>query len=321
MKKFYCILLALLLCLTLCACQDENDNQSSSGKVENETVFESLPPLPENEYETLTDLDLYYIYGEIVGKLSPNALILEPDTPLMINTYGNTVYIISDQFEEWCVGDEIDVRFSTVQRPFDSSKHVRIIADEVYPLEFLDKKPIIYLYPEESTVCSVKVNIDGTLTCTYPEHGDKGWQSFTANPDGTLVFPDGKIYYALYWEGIQNTVWDFSQGFCVRGEDTAAFLEWALAEQGLSEREANEFIIYWLPLMKDNPYNVISFQTTAYTNGTALEISPAPDSLLRVFMAYYSSDSAVEIESQTFESFERQGFTVVEWGGSQINKK
>ena len=111
------------------------------------------------------------------------------------------------------------------------------------------EKPVIYLYPETPTEVSVKLTLDGELTCTYPAYGE-GWNNFTAHPDGTLVGPDGKSYYCLYWEGKQNTEWDFSRGFCVKGEDTAAFLEWALAEQGLTPREANEFIIYWLPRME-----------------------------------------------------------------------
>ena len=95
-------------------------------------------------------------------------------------------------------------------------------------------------------------------------------------------------------------------------------MEWALAEQGLTAREANEFIIYWLPLMQDNPYNVISFQSSAYTDSAVLDISPAPDSLLRVFMAYYPTQEAVDIQPQAFAPFVREGFTVVEWGGSQV---
>ncbi|MBQ4137668.1 MAG: hypothetical protein IJD67_06110 [Clostridia bacterium] len=194
-----------------------------------------------------------------------------------------------------------------------------MIADNVEALA-LAYKPIIYLYPEKATECSVKLTLDGELTCTYPEYTSDGWDRFTAYPDGTLIFPDGKEYYALYWEGIQNTKWDLSSGFCVRGEDTAEFLEWALAAQGLNRREANEFIVYWLPLMQDNPYNVISFQTDAYTDAAILDITPTPDSLLRVFMAYYPSDTEVEIAPQSFDGFERQGFTVVEWGGSKVDK-
>ena len=178
------------------------------------------------------------------------------------------------------------------------------------------EKPVIYLYPETLTEVSVSLTLDGELTCTYPAYG-RGWNHFTAHPDGTLVAPDGKEYYCLYWEGIQNTEYDFTRGFCVKGSDTAAFLEWALAEQGLTPREANEFIIYWLPRMEGNPYNVISFQTDAYTDGAVLEITPTPDTLLRVMMAWYPSETEVEMEPQTFEAPERKGFVAVEWGGSE----
>ena len=43
---------------------------------------------------------------------------------------------------------------------------------------------------------------------------------------------------------------------------------------------------------------------------------PEPQSVLRVFMVYYPSDTEVEITPQKFEPFERKGFTLVEWGGS-----
>ena len=51
-----------------------------------------------------------------------------------------------------------------------------------------------------------------------------------------------------------------------------------------------------------------------------MDISPAHDSLLRVFMTYYASDVYVDIAPQSFTPFTRQGFTVVEWGGSEIKK-
>ena len=176
-------------------------------------------------------------------------------------------------------------------------------------------KPVIYLYPEEETEVSVKVNIDGELTCTYPKHGKDGWQSFTAKPDGTLVSPDGKEYYCLYWEGVSSMTPDFSRGFCVKGEDTAEFLADILEKIGLTAREANEFIIYWLPVLQENEYNLISFQGGNYTSAAELEITPAPDSILRVFMAAKPLDSPVKIEPQVFDGFVRKGFTVVEWGG------
>lgn len=178
------------------------------------------------------------------------------------------------------------------------------------------EKPVIYLYPTEETKVTVKLNLDGELTCTYPVYND-GW-TVTASPDGTLIDENGREYYCLYWEGETYAEYDFSRGFCVKGEDTAAFLEDVLAKIGLAEREANEFIIYWLPQMELNAYNLISFQTDAYTDSAELEITPNPDSLLRVFMACKPLNEAVVIEPQEFVGFERIGFTVIEWGGAMV---
>ena len=103
------------------------------------------------------------------------------------------------------------------------------------------------------------------------------------------------------------------------GADTAAFLEDALAQLGLTQREANEFIIYWLPRMEGNAYNLISFQGAAYTDGAQLDIDPAPDTLIRVFMAWRRLDQPEQIMPQELKPVERTGFTVVEWGGAEVN--
>ena len=179
-----------------------------------------------------------------------------------------------------------------------------------------DLKPVIYLYPEQETEVTVKLDYSGTLTATYPEYND-GW-TVTAQPDGTLTDSSGKSYNYLFWEGKTNTEYDFSKGFCVAGEDTAEFLENALSQLGLTRREANEFIVFWLPRMQKNEYNLIAFQDKAYTDSAVLDISPQPDSVLRVFMAWKSLDKAVYIEPQEFDSFQRSGFTVVEWGGCEV---
>lgn len=179
------------------------------------------------------------------------------------------------------------------------------------------EKPVLYLYPEEMTRVNVTLDFDGTLTSTYPAYED-GW-TVDASPDGTLTDPDtGRQYYCLFWEGVTDTAYDFSTGFCVAGADTAAFLEEALAQLGLTDQEAGEFIIYWLPRMEGNPYNLISFQQAAYTDSAALAIDPAPDTLIRVFMAWQALDGPVEVEPQSLAAPERAGFTAVEWGGTEV---
>lgn len=182
--------------------------------------------------------------------------------------------------------------------------------------EPVDAKPVLYLYPETEMEVTVTLDYDGVLTHTYPAY-EGGW-TVTARPDGTLQDSSGRAYYCLFWEGASDTAYDFSQGFCVAGRDTAAFLEDALGRLGLTDTEAQEFIIYWLPRMEGNAYNRIAFQTDAYTDAARLTIEPAPDTVLRVFMAWQPLDKAVEMEPQTLTAPARTGFTVVEWGGCEV---
>ena len=302
MKKMLCALVLLFVCTVVCGC----------------SLFTPLPHLSDDEKESVVIEEGDQLHGVVTEVMRPGVLTVSL-WPHDAEEWGNAVYVVTLNAGRFSVGDDVMFKFHKYDRPIDSSQYVRIYADSV-EMDIRVLKPIIYLYPEEATRCSVHLELDGELTCTYPEYGANGWRDFTAYPDGTLVFPDDKEYYALYWEGSQRSEWDFSRGFCVRGEDTAQFLEWALSAQGLSPREANEFIVYWLPLMQENEFNVISFQEESYTDGAALKITPTPDSTLRVFMAYYPSETEVEIEPQELSCTDRQGFTVVEWGGSCVDR-
>ena len=127
-------------------------------------------------------------------------------------------------------------------RESTTAKPVIYLYPEEKQDETCDAKPVAYLYPQTETEITVRLDYDGALTCTYPAYTD-GW-TVSARPDGTLTDEDGQTYRYLYWEGVTDQVYDFSSGFCVAGSDTAAFLEDALEQLGLSRAEANEFIIY-----------------------------------------------------------------------------
>lgn len=188
--------------------------------------------------------------------------------------------------------------------------------------EHFNAKPVIYLYPEETTDVKVELDVNGELYCTYPKY-DNGWE-VTAYPDGKIVDKkDGNEYSYLFWDAYSDIDFDLSRGFVVKGEDTAEFLRDTLSKMGLLPKEYNEFIVYWLPLMEKNDYNFITFQEEAYTDNAKLDITPAPDSLLRVYMVYTPVDKDnIEkyegIKEPEIKGFIRNGFTVVEWGGSEI---
>lgn len=180
-----------------------------------------------------------------------------------------------------------------------------------------DLKPMVYLYPEHEQRVTVSLDYNGRLTHVYPQFAEKTTWRVTAKPDGTILC-NNREYYALFWEGVKEKTYTMDEGFCVKGSDTEKFLEEKLETLGLNHKEINEFIVYWLPQMEDNPYNIITFQDRAYTDDAKLTIVPKEDTLIRVFMTWYPSVKPVDIKEQTLSSMKRHGFTVVEWGGARI---
>lgn len=180
--------------------------------------------------------------------------------------------------------------------------------------EIFEEKPIINIYPENNMEISVILNYNGTLTTTYPKYNN-GWK-VTAKPDGILYDGDGNEYSYLFWEGSTNIEYDFSEGFVIKGNEAAEFFKEKLSYMGLIPREYNEFIVYWLPRLECMKYVLVSFQYDIYTDNAELIITPEPDSILRVFAAMKPLEEYIDVPEQELQSFKREGFTVIEWGGT-----
>lgn len=185
--------------------------------------------------------------------------------------------------------------------------------------EYYELKPMIYLYPKEETLVTVKLINEEKLTVTYPKY--EGEWTVLAKSNGDLLDTKTNRYlYGLYWEGLDtvtNGIQDY--GFVVKGEDSISFLEEKLELLGLNQRESNEFIVYWLPKLESNNYNYIRFSTLEeINNNMPLEISPKPDSIIRINMEYKKLNNPINIKEQELISTERNGFVVVEWGGTEL---
>ena len=125
--------------------------------------------------------------------------------------------------------------------------------------------------------------------------------------------------YSLYWEGADFNASVTEEGFIVKKEDTAKFLEEKLDILGLSNKEAEEFIIYWLPKLQESEYNYIRFTSKEEIDEyMPLEFSKEPDTLIRVHMQFKNLDEPIEVREQNLQKQQRNGFTVVEWGGIEI---
>jgi hypothetical protein len=222
-------------------------------------------------------------------------------------------------------GDEGYVAFCRSPR-----KIVSVCKDGAMVLSFASagggavlRKPVIYLYPERETEVRVELELVGaTLVAAYPRYQSGGW-AVVASPDGSLTDArTGKPYSYLFWEARRDVPYDLdvSRSFCVAGPDVEAFLERSLATLGLEGKEVNDFIVYWLPVLERNAYNLISFLEEEYTDTARLRVAPAPDTLIRVFMAFRGADAFVHTSPVPLRAVTRKGFTVLEWGGADLDE-
>jgi hypothetical protein len=182
-------------------------------------------------------------------------------------------------------------------------------------------KPVIYLYPRKEQRVSVRLDFEGQLVNTYPpiNEAKSGWDVI-AKPDGSLInLEDKQPYSYLYWSGVSGSYHpDWSTGFVVPGKDTVKFLQKTLSAMGLKPAEYNEMIVYWAPHMQHHAYNLVHFAGNEYTDIAKMRITPKPDSMLRVYMAFKELKAPVQVAPQKIVPFVRKGFAVVEWGGAEI---
>ena len=175
-------------------------------------------------------------------------------------------------------------------------------------------KPILYIYPDENMYINIKMEKDNNIITSYPKY-NKGWNVYV-DASGNIYY-NNREYYALYWDEYNDNNVDFSEGFYVESDNAIKFLEEKLDIIGLNNREANEFIMYWLPILEENKHSLVYFELTSEReNNNKLIINPKPDSMLRINMHVKKVNNKQNINEQKLETFNRYGYTVVEWGGT-----
>lgn len=180
-------------------------------------------------------------------------------------------------------------------------------------------KPVVYLYPEEETEVHVKVAPKGGFSITIPEHGENGW-TVLAKPNGDLIeVATGEEYPYLFWEG-KGGIYDTpSKGWVIAKSEADFFVAGKLRQFGFNTQEIIDFLEFWSPKLQEgeDEYLWISFWGTQYMDSIApIEITPAPDSILRVLMDYHETPEFYETTPPRIPQFKREGFVVTEWGGT-----
>jgi len=194
-------------------------------------------------------------------------------------------------------------------------------------------KPNIYLYPVEETDVSIQLSFPagGRVTVSDPDYGD-GW-NVTASPDGWLdtgvgygvaptdggeVIFDAPRHRFLFYESMNADLCQREQGWLIPRTMLDPFFSQNLLAYGFNEQERRDFTDYWIPRLTASPWYLIYPQLNEdYGRMVALSVTPEPDSLLRLvyLIEPVESDTLPDgLTTPEIPTFERDGFTVTEWG-------
>lgn len=185
-------------------------------------------------------------------------------------------------------------------------------------------KPVIYLYSDSTLDVSITLKTDLKLSFVYPAFQEATTWYLKCDRAGIQI-GENKYPY-LFWEG-QTNVLQFDRkegllhGSLVKKEEVVAFLEKSLDLLGLNSTEKTDFITYWAPKMLQSERLFVQFLVDDDCNSLAeLNVNPKPDSQRRIYMLYREipTDVQVEFTPQKLIPLRRKGFTLIEWGGSEI---
>ena len=175
----------------------------------------------------------------------------------------------------------------------------------------MEDKPNIYLYPPATTRVSVELGFPngGHVVVSDPPYGT-GWD-VTITPDGTI---DGKHGY-LFYESLAPCPFEAGTGWLVSATTLTDDLAGILAGYGFVGREIADFLAYWVPRFQTSDlYAVHPAVDEEVDDVVSLAIEPPPDVVRRLLLRVRALDHPTNLVTPQPRSFERRGFSVLEWG-------
>jgi hypothetical protein len=189
-----------------------------------------------------------------------------------------------------------------------------ILTNPEYSVQAECGKPVIYLYPEKDTQVSVKVGAN--ITKSEPTYPRNGW-TVLAHPNGQLDYQNS-VYPNLFWEGTGLGIYanHAGEGFVVPQSKLISTINSHLKLQGLNTQESKDFMEFWTDKLPQTPYVRLTWLDTTDMNVLApLSVSPRPKSVIRIFLEFEGLEKNIYLKPQKLTTINRDGFTLVEWGG------
>lgn len=205
-----------------------------------------------------------------------------------------------------------------------NTKEINVKLKAIQNYNISVEKPVIYLYPKEKTDIELGINFKGNILTTFPKL-EESWQ-VTAYENGQIFDKKtNRFYNSLFWDGeitFPASHYQYKNGFVVEKEKLTSFLIEKLEFMGLNHVETNDFIQYWLPILEKNETNFIHFLVNeSYDIFSTNKVHPKPDTSIRIFMEFFGVHEPISIAPQVLPQIQRKGFTLVEWGGSDVSNQ
>jgi hypothetical protein len=174
------------------------------------------------------------------------------------------------------------------------------------------KKPAIYLYPTKDEKVEVKLSVNGEIFNTIPPIMDNGWVVDVTKESKI----DGKYGYLFYENTLNTPPKVSSSGWVVKKENISKWCDETLPKMGLNSVEIKDFKEYWVDKLQTSPYYQIKLLDRDFLDkNMKLSIKPKPQTLIRVIFEFKALDKEIKLPTPDIKTPNRDGFTVVEWGG------
>jgi hypothetical protein len=296
-----------------------------------EAASDSFPPTAFNRKQIIGSYDvetaLGYVYNQ--NKTTKEAILklngVKSNGELFLKTKNKNLPLYLHMGISYLVDNEDAYEYLPSATEIDLSgrgeqslqlKKIVFVSTPTYSWWTPACKPAIYLYPQETQNVNVKVNTKGIFTLTIPAYPQNGWDVI-ANPNGEVKFSN-KTYPYLYYESKipQELIESPKTGFVVKKGELPGLFDDILPKLGLNKKESGEFKDYWKKVLPDFPYYFVGVMSQSSIDEIEpLDISPKPDTLIRVRLFFEGLKQKTSVEKPEILLPKRSGFTVVEWGG------
>ncbi len=172
-------------------------------------------------------------------------------------------------------------------------------------------KPNIYLYPESPQVITVAFKYPWQLTTVIPDYVNQ-WKVLV-EPKGTI---DDTYGFLFYEATVGKGFFQKTEGWQLPIGNRDKSFDELLDLYKFNEQEKEDFIEFWTEKLDETTEYLIYPQETKIIDAVMpVDVTPVPASAYRIWFYFIPDDGTLILEPESVEEIDRQGFTLVEWGG------